>query len=183
DAAKSMGYDFKKISLMAPGNIKGGLSTIEEKALGTICKAGTSPIQGTVRYAEKPSGKGLYLMFEPGIDVESMTGMASAGAQIIVFTTGMGSPTGNPVCPVIRVTGNPHTYQKMKDNIDIDASPILTIGESIETIGKQIFDEIINVANGKITIAEKLGHHELAFFRPPFAGFLPTVQQQVSKYF
>lgn len=183
NTAKSMGYDFKKISLMAPGNIKGGLSTIEEKALGTICKGGNSSIQGVLRYAEKPPSRGLYLMFEPGIDVESMTGMASAGAHIIVFTTGMGSPTGNPVCPVIRVTGNPHTYKKMKDNIDIDASSILTRGESIETVGKQIFNEIIEVANGKITIAEQLGHHELAFFRPPMAGFLPTVQQQVSKYF
>ncbi|MHA1297979.1 MAG: UxaA family hydrolase [Candidatus Helarchaeota archaeon] len=183
ESAKRMGYDFKKISLMAPGNIKGGLSTIEEKALGTICKGGNSPIQGVLKYAEKPPGKGLYLMFEPGIDVESMTGMASAGAHIIVFTTGMGSPTGNPVCPVLRVTGNPQTYQKMKDNIDIDASTILTEGETIESVGKRILNEILEVANGKITIAEKLGHHELAFFRPPFAGFLPTVQQNVSQFF
>ncbi|NVM04991.1 MAG: UxaA family hydrolase [Candidatus Helarchaeota archaeon] len=183
NTAKEMGYDFKKISLMAPGNIKGGLSTIEEKSLGTICKGGKSPIQDVLKYAESPPGKGLYLMFEPGLDVESMTGMAASGAQIIVFTTGRGSPTGNPVCPVIRVTGNPQTYEKMRDNIDIDASTIITKGTSIETVGKQIFDEIIDVANGKLTIAEKLGHHELAFFRPPFTGFMPGLQQQVSQFF
>jgi len=183
ETAKKMGMDFKKVSLMAPGNIKGGLSTIEEKSLGTICKGGNSPIQGVLKYAENPPGKGLYLMFEPGLDVESMTGMAAAGAHVIVFTTGMGSPTGNPVCPVLRVTGNPYTYQKMKDNIDIDASTIITEEEPISLVGERIFNEIIDVANGKITIAEKLGHHELAFFRPPIGGFLSIGQQQISKYF
>lgn len=183
DSAKEMGYDFKKVSLLAPGNIKGGLSTIEEKALGTIAKGGSSQIQGVLQYAEKPSGKGLYLMFEPGIDVESMTGLAASGTHIIAFTTGLGTPTGNPICPVIKMTGNPRTYEKMKDNIDLDVSSILTEGESLEAAGNKILNEIIKVADGKMTKAEKLGNHELAFFRPPFGGLVTSPQQKMSQFF
>ncbi|MFX1287178.1 MAG: UxaA family hydrolase, partial [Promethearchaeota archaeon] len=95
---KGLGINFLGVQ-PTPGNIKGGLTTIEEKSLGTIAKAGKSPIQGLIQYTEKPKGKGLWLMIEPSLDVESMTGLAGVGANVIVMTTGRGSPCGNPVVP------------------------------------------------------------------------------------
>jgi len=112
--------------------MKGGLTTIEEKSLGTIAKAGKAPIQGIMEYSMKPKGKGLWLMIEPGLDVESMTGLAAAGAQVIIMTTGQGSPTGNAVAPVIKICGDPKTCDWMKCNIDVDASKIITNNISID---------------------------------------------------
>jgi len=149
----------------APGNIEGGITTIEEKSLGTICKAGNSPIQGVLQYAEKPPGKGLYLMDEPGLDIESITGLAAAGSQLIVFTTGRGTPTGSPIAPVIKVTANHNTYQKMNDNIDINVSTLLQGKETLQQAGERILKEIQEVATGKPTKAEILKNREFAIYR------------------
>jgi len=148
-----------------PGNIKGGISSIEEKSLGCIYKAGRSPINGVLAYAEIPKGKGLYIMDTPGQDVESMTGMIAGGATVIVFTTGRGTPTGAPLAPVIKVTANPETYKKMSDNIDIDASSIILGEKTIDQVGREIFEEIVAVANGKLTKAESLGHREFGIYK------------------
>ncbi|NHI91419.1 MAG: altronate dehydratase [Candidatus Lokiarchaeota archaeon] len=166
---KKMGVDFRGTQ-PTPGNIKGGLTTIEEKSLGTIAKAGKAPIQGVIQYSEKPGGKGLWLMIEPGLDVESMTGLAAAGAQIIIMTTGQGSPTGNPVAPVIKICGNPKTCDWMKCNIDVDASEIITKGKKVEDIAKILWEELKNTLNGKETKSEILGHDELAIWRLPAFG-------------
>jgi len=148
-----------------PGNIQGGISSIEEKSLGCIYKAGQSLINGVLSYAEIPKEKGLYVMDTPGQDVESMTGMVAGGATVIVFTTGRGTPTGAPLVPVIKVTANPETYEKMSDNIDINASSIILGEKTIDQVGQEIFEEIIAVANGKLTKAESLGHREFGIYK------------------
>jgi len=158
-----MGVDIRGAQ-PSPGNIKGGLTTIEEKSLGAIHKGGHSKIVEVVEYAEKPTKKGLVIMNTPGYDVESVTGMVAGGSQIVVFTTGRGSPTGNPIAPVIKVTGNPRTYERMKDNIDINAGKVLE-GCSISEVGEEIFEEILRVASGKLTKAEILGHDEIGIWR------------------
>jgi len=146
----------------SPGNIEGGLTTLEEKSLGAIRKGGTSAIMQVIKYAEKPSQKGLVIMDGPAHDVASDTGMIAAGAQVIVFTTGRGTPLGSPVAPVIKVSSNSTIYHRMKENIDINAGGILDGGESIQSVGERIFKEIIDVASGKLTRAEILGHNEFA---------------------
>ena len=166
---KKMGVDFRGTQ-PTPGNIKGGLTTIEEKSLGTIAKAGKAPIQGVVQYSEKPPGKGLWLMIEPGLDVESMTGLAAAGSQLIVMTTGQGSPTGNPVTPVIKICGNPKTCDWMKCNIDVDASQIITEGKKVEDIADILWKKLKSTLNGEQTASEILGHDELAIWRLPAFG-------------
>ena len=150
----------KRFENRSPGNIEGGLSSPEEKSLGNIAKGGKSTIQGVLQYTEKPKGKGLWLMVEPGLDVVSMTALAAAGVNIIVFTTGRGTPFGSPVAPVIKVCGNPKTCDYMANNIDIDASQIITNGKSIEDISSLLWKKLVNVCNGEKTISEKLGFEE-----------------------
>ncbi|MHA1278892.1 MAG: hypothetical protein ACTSQ8_17005, partial [Candidatus Helarchaeota archaeon] len=178
--AQKQGYNARMIM---PGNIRGGLTTIEEKALGTVAKAGKAPIQGLISYAQRPPGAGLWLMVEPGLDVESMTGLAAAGAQLCTFTTGQGTPTGNAIMPVIKITGNQKTMEKMGDDIDLDATKIITGEETIETFGEKILEEIIAVANGKMTIAEKIGHQEFAIWRLPLMFNLSGLNEKFSRFF
>ena len=158
---KSMGVDIRGAE-PSPGNIEGGLTTIEEKSLGSIRKGGTTPIVQVVKFAEKPAQTGLVIMDGPAHDVVSDTGMIAVGAQVIVFTTGRGTPLGAPIAPVIKVSSNSTVYNKMKENIDINAGTILDGTELIQSIGEQIFKEIIDVASGKLTKAEIVGHSEFA---------------------
>ena len=154
---------------MSKGNIEGGLTTIEEKSLGSIQKGGTKPIQGVLfnnwdRF-DTPEKPGLYIMDGPSFDVPSVTHLVAAGAQIVCFTSGRGSTTGHAIAPVIKITGNSSTFEKLKDNIDIDAGTILNGSESINEVGARIFNEIILTANGKQTKAEKLGFNEFNIYR------------------
>ena len=164
--AIDMGNDLRG-SQPTPGNIEGGITTIEEKSLGCIYKAGNSPLVGTLEYGEMmPScPKGLYFMDTPGEDIDSITGMVAGGAQIIVFTSGRGTPTGCPIAPVIKLTGNYDTYYKMTDNIDFNAGRVITGEASIEELGKELFENMIQVCNGRMTKAESLGHQEFGIFR------------------
>ncbi|MCK4273691.1 MAG: UxaA family hydrolase [Dehalococcoidales bacterium] len=159
--AKRVGVDMRG-SEPSPGNIEGGLTTLEEKSLGAVLKGGTSTVRQVVGYAEKPTEKGLIIMDGPAHDAVSNTGMIAAGAQVIVFTTGRGTPLGAPIAPVIKVSSNSGIYRRMKENIDINAGDILEGKDSIKTIGERIFREIIEVASGKATRAEVLGHNEFA---------------------
>ena len=159
--AELMGVDMRGAQ-PTPGNQEGGLTTIEEKSLGAISKGGTSPIRGIVDYAEPlPEGGGLVLMDTPGYDVESVVGKVAGGAQIVVFTTGRGSTTGNPISPVIKVTGNPKTWSQMSNNMDVNASTILE-GDSLPTVGERIYDTIISVADGTRSEAEQRRLEEYA---------------------
>ncbi|MFX0147840.1 MAG: UxaA family hydrolase, partial [Candidatus Hodarchaeota archaeon] len=167
---KKYGIDFREIQ-PTPGNIEGGLTTIEEKSLGTISKAGKATIQGILEYSESPKENGLWLMIEPGIDVESMTGLAAAGANVIVMTTGRGTPCGNPIAPVIKICGNPKTCNWMASNIDINASKIITEGKSIEDIAEVLWEKLKSTCNGEKTFAEQLGFEDLAIWRCTAAPF------------
>ncbi len=150
-----------------PGNKEGGLTTIEEKSLGCMHKAGSSPFVGALEYAERVHDykRGLYFMDSPGQDIDSITGMVASGAQIILFSTGRGTPTGNPIAPVIKITGNPDTYRIMEDNIDMNMGKVISDGVSLEEMGNELLDEIEKVSNGKKTKAEILGHREFGIFK------------------
>ncbi len=165
-----LGIDFRGIQ-PTPGNIEGGLTTIEEKSLGTIAKAGKASINGILEYSEAPKGKGLWLMIEPGLDVESMTGLAAAGAQVIIMTTGRGSPCGNPVAPVIKICGNPKTCDWMASNIDVDASKIITENKEVNDIAKILWQKLKETCNGEKTYAEILGFEDIAIWRCSAAPF------------
>ncbi|NQT74875.1 MAG: UxaA family hydrolase [Chloroflexi bacterium] len=158
---KSTGADIRGTE-PSPGNIAGGLSTLEEKSLGAIRKGGTSPINEVIEFAQKPSQKGLVIMDGPAHDIISNTGMIAAGAQLIAFTTGRGTPIGSPIAPVTKISSNSTLYNCMQDNIDINAGTILDGEGMIEGIGEEIFKELIEVASGKLTRAELLGHCEFA---------------------
>ncbi len=149
----------------SPGNIAGGLTTIEEKSLGCISKCGTAPIEGVIEYAELLPGKGLYFMDSPGNDIECVSGMAAGGAHIVCFTTGRGTPTGSAVIPVIKITGNKRMFDRMSDNMDVDVSAMLEGTLSLQDAGNRIWEEIKEVANGKLTKAEVLGHQEFSINR------------------
>ena len=149
----------------SPGNIKGGLSSLEEKSLGASNKSGSSPLQEVIDYAQVPSKKGLVWMDTPGHDIEQLTGMVAGGAQIVLFTTGRGTPTGSPIAPVIKIATNTGIFERMGDNIDLNAGTIIEGIESIESVGQHIFDEIELVASGKLTKAEILKQYDFGIWR------------------
>lgn len=149
--------------LISPGNFNGGVSSIVEKALGGVHKSGTSPLVDVLDYATRPenSERGLFLMKYESHDAEVVTGMVGCGAQLVAFTTGRGTPTGHPIAPVIKVTGNAKTYASMEEDLDFDASRIISGEESVKDTGKRLFELVIRVANGEETAAEKMGGDEL----------------------
>ena len=162
--ANTMGVDMRG-GQPTPGNIQGGLTTIEEKSLGCIYKGGSRTIQGVLKYGEAPQGKGSYIMDTPGQDIESITGMVAGGSQLVLFTTGRGTPTGCPIAPVIKITGNPETFINMEDNIDINAGTIMEGHETITDVGEKIYEEMLQVINGKYTKAEALNHREFGIYK------------------
>lgn len=133
----------------SPGNIKDGLITDAIKSAGAAKKGGTSKIVDVLDYTEQITKSGLHLLCTPGNDVESTTGLAGSGCNIIVFTTGLGTPTGNPIVPVIKMSSNTELYKKMTDIIDIDAGTIITGEDTIETMGEKILEYMIEVASGE----------------------------------
>lgn len=159
-----MGVDIRG-SQPTPGNIRGGLSSIEEKSLGAILKAGTSPLRQVIEYAERPNLKGLILMDSPGREVEVVSGFMASGAQIVVFSTGLGAPFGLPVVPVMKVTGNPRTAEELEDDIDVDVSGIISAGENVTEAGERVYEEILSVASGKDVKAEISGFRFVDIWR------------------
>jgi len=150
----------------SPGNKDGGLTTLEEKSLGCIYKGGNSPVNNVYDYSKQlKTNEGLVIMDTPGNDASSVSGMVAGGCQVVVFTTGRGTPTGHPVAPVIKITGNRETYKMMEDNLDFDASPIVYGKESVNQMAENLLDDLIDYCNGKLTKAESLGYIETAIQR------------------
>lgn len=144
------------------GNIKGGLTTIEEKALGNIQKAGRLPIIDVLEYAEEPSKRGLNFMNSSSAAAECVTLFSASGATVHIFTTGQGNIVGNPVEPVIKVTANPQTAGSMSEHIDLDLSGLLNFSLGIEGAAKQLHSLLLKTASGRLTANEVLGHYEFS---------------------
>lgn len=142
------------------GNIRGGLSTIEEKALGNIQKIGNAQVDGALDYAQEPEGKGLFFMNSSSAAAECVTLFAAGGSILHLFPTGQGNIVGNPVIPVIKISGNPLTVSTMEEHIDVDVSPILSQEMSLNEAGELLFDTMIATIKGRLTAAEVLGHQE-----------------------
>lgn len=154
--ALSVGCDMRE-GQPTPGNIAGGLSSIEEKSLGAIAKSGSRPIQGVLEYTERITDqKGLWIKDTPGREPEILTGMACTGAQFMCFSTGRGAPQGFPSMPVVKICGNPLTYEHMQHDMDINAGKIITGEKSIAQVGEETFAMILRVLNGEMTKNEAL---------------------------
>ena len=156
--AKAIGCDMRK-GQPTPGNIAGGLSSIEEKSLGAIVKSGTKPIQGVLEYPQHAFGcKGLWIKDTPGREPEILTGMAATGAQFMMFSTGRGAPQGFPSMPVIKICGNPNTYERMENDMDLNAGRIITGEKSIEEVGEEAYAKMLRVLSGEMTKNEAIGY-------------------------
>ena len=157
--ARSLGCDMRK-GQPTPGNIAGGLSSIEEKSLGAIVKSGTRPIQGVLEYPERiGERKGLWIKDTPGREPEILTGMAATGAQFMLFSTGRGAPQGFPTMPVLKICGNPNTYKRMQHDMDLNAGRIITGERSIEEVGEEAYAAVLALLSGRQTKNETLGYH------------------------
>ena len=149
----------------SPGNIAGGLLNITIKSLGAMAKAGTTRVEGVCEYAETPKNRGLNLMQGPGYDQESTPALVAAGATVVVFTTGNGTTIGNAIAPVIKLASNNRIFEKMNRDIDISAGNIIEGKETIEAVGKRLFEHIRQVASGEILAkAEENKHREFQFW-------------------
>ena len=140
------------------GNIKGGLTTIEEKSLGAIAKAGSAPIQSVYEYGQRPDKPGLVVMDSPGREPEILTGLAAAGCNVIAFATGRGAPQGFPFVPVLKITGSRTAAEKMIDHIDMNLSAVIDGGDTIPDAGHRVLEELVLVASGAMTKAELSGY-------------------------
>lgn len=156
----------------SPGNFAGGLTTIEEKSMGAFAKSGSRPIQGVIKVAEPPPGPGLWLMdsvpdphflqfgYTNPNDTEGIMDLISAGSQIVLFVTGRGSVIGSPVAPLIKITGNAQTFRRMEEDMDFDASRVLTGERTLGQAAEELRDLVVGVAAGEPSKPEALGHRE-----------------------
>lgn len=158
-----------QVEFMCKGNVDGGLTTIEEKALGAVHKGGNKPIKGVLRndeeILEKVPGPGFYLQDGSHLEPMALSYLVAAGAQIVIFTSGRGGTFGHAVVPVIKVCGNPETFSRLKDDLDVNAGTIMEGKESIEQVGRRLLGEVQQVASGKLTKAEELGYDNFSVYR------------------
>lgn len=149
----------------APDNKRGGLTTVEEKALGAMAKAGSRSLEGVLSYGQAPSRKGLHFMDAPSAAVENLTAFAIGGAQLICFGTGVGNPIGNVVAPTIKISGNTNTLRTMADNIDFDVSAIFNDGTGLGSLGDALYAYALEVCGGSMVATEILDVRETAVSR------------------
>ncbi len=156
ERAKAIGCDMRK-GQPTPGNIAGGLSSIEEKSLGAIVKSGSRPIEGVLEYTDVVTDqKGLWIKDTPGREMEILTGMALSGAQCMMFSTGRGAPQGFPIMPVLKICGNPNTFERMNGDMDFNAGRIVNGEISIEQCGEEVVEQLLRVLSGEETKNETL---------------------------
>jgi len=163
-AVLATGYDMRGGN-PAPGNIAGGITTIEEKSLGAAHKGGSRPLTAVIDYAERPRTRGLVWMDTPGHDIEQLTGMIAGGSQVVLFTSGRGTPTGSCIAPVVKIATNTPMFERMRDNMDFNAGTIVDGQESMSEVGERLFQELLRVCSGRLTRSEVLGHHEFGLWR------------------
>lgn len=149
----------------SPGNKEGGLSNILEKSLGAVAKGGTSALIDVYQYAERITSPGFCFMDTPGYDPVSLSGLAAGGCNLIAFTTGRGSAIGFPTVPVIKIATNSNTYRRMTENMDVNGGAISDGEKSVQQVGRDIFNLVLEVASGRRTCAEQLGHQEFVPWR------------------
>ncbi|TVQ22502.1 MAG: D-galactarate dehydratase, partial [Spirochaetaceae bacterium] len=157
---------------VSPGNFAGGLTTIEEKSLGSYAKSGSKEIQGVIRVGEKPAIPGLWLLdsvpdphfmqfgYTNPNDTEGLMDLLSVGCQVLIYTTGRGSCTGSPIAPTVKVTGNSRTFKKLEGDMDFDAGRVLSGSVSLHDAGTELLGLVTQVASGEQTKPERLGHKE-----------------------
>jgi altronate dehydratase large subunit len=169
----------------APGNADGGLTTIEEKSIGAYCKSGDSPISGLIKPGDIPGKGGLYLLDvvpdgEPRFgfpninDNAEIAELIACGSHVILFTTGRGSVVGSAISPVIKVCANPETYQRMSDDMDVNAGKILRLEATVDAVGNEIYDKVLEVASGEQSCSEALGHQEFVLTYKSFDPIGPA---------
>jgi altronate hydrolase len=149
----------------SPGNKAGGLSNILEKSLGAVAKGGTSPLMDVYEYAERIASPGFVFMNTPGYDPVSLAGLAAGGCNLIAFTTGRGSAIGFPTIPVIKIATNTAMFGRMRENMDVNAGRIADGGATVQQVGREIFDLVLEAASGRKTCAERMGHKEFVPWR------------------
>ncbi len=146
-------------------NVRGGLSSIEEKSLGAIAKAGSRPIRSVLPFAAQPAGPGLHVMDGPGFSPESLTGFAAAGAQLMLFTTGPGNSFCSLVAPTIKISAHPDATRALAEQVDFDASAVLLARATVDDAADQLFDRLVDVASGTATWGEIFAEGEECLFR------------------
>jgi len=147
----------------SPGNKAGGLTTILEKSLGAVAKAGSTPLAEVVEYAEQVHGPGLVFMDTPGYDPVSVTGIVAGGANVVCFTTGRGSTFGAKPVPSIKLATNSDVFRRMRDDMDIDCGRVLTGDATLDEVGREVFERVLAVASGEQTASEELGYGDEEF--------------------
>jgi len=177
---KQMGH-----ASFAPGNADGGLTTIEEKSIGAYCKSGDSPISGLIKPGDVPRKGGLYLLDvvpdgEPRFgfpninDNAEIAELIACGAHVILFTTGRGSVVGSAISPVIKICANPETYERMSDDMDVNAGKILRMEATVDEVGEEIYRKVLEVASGAQSCSETLGHQEFVLTYKSFEPIGPA---------
>jgi altronate hydrolase len=177
---KQMGH-----ASFAPGNADGGLTTIEEKSIGAYCKSGDSPISGLIKPGDVPPRGGLYLLDvvpdgEPRFgfpninDNAEIAELIACGSHVILFTTGRGSVVGSAISPVVKICANPETYERMSDDMDINAGRILRLEASVDEVGAEIYRKVLYVASGMKSCSESLGHQEFVLSYKSFEPIGPA---------
>ena len=161
--AKSVGSGFDMNP--SPGNLKDGLITDAIKSAGAAKKGGTAPVTDVLDYTEHLTKPGLNLLCIPGNDVESTTGLAGVGANIILFTTGLGIPTGNPISPVIKISSNTQLAEGMNDIIDFNAGEIITGEKTIPDVGEALLEKVVQIASGEETKAMRLEQNDFILWK------------------
>ncbi len=168
----------------APGNAEGGLTTIEEKSIGAYCKSGDSAISGLIKPGDVPRKGGLYLLDvvpdgEPRFgfpninDNADIAELIACGSHVILFTTGRGSVVGSAISPVIKICANPETFERMSDDMDVNAGKILRLEASVDDVGTEIYSKVLEVASGMQSCSEGLGHQEFVLTYKSFAPIGP----------
>lgn len=168
DLGKKLGHDLE--GNLVPKNIEGGLINIFIKSLGAVIKGGTTAIEDVLDYGEPITKSGLSIMQGPGGDLESVTGIVASGANVVCFSTGQGTPTGNAICPVVKIASNNEVYQKLSEDIDFNGGRLLTGEKDFDQLGDELLDMVIDVASGKETKSEISGQKQFQIWT---AGKLP----------